>query len=65
VVHLQAALPEQFLDVTIAQRIAQIPGDRLQDQRRLEVPALEVVLGPTLELLDKGVEDHGPPPVRR
>jgi hypothetical protein len=29
------------------------------------VAALEVVLGPTLQPLDKGVEDHGPPPVRR
>ena len=32
----------------VAERIAQIPRDRLQDQRRLEVPALKVVLGPTL-----------------
>src|SRR4051795_3428494 len=32
---------------------------------RLEVPALEVVLRPALQLLDKGVQDHGPPPVRR
>ena len=40
VVHRQAALPEQLLDVAVAERIAQIPGDRLQDQQRLEVPAL-------------------------
>jgi hypothetical protein len=65
VVDLQAALPEQLLDVTVAQRVAQIPRDRLQDQRRLKVPALEIVLGPALELLDKGVQDHAPPPVRR
>jgi hypothetical protein len=45
VVDLQAALPEQLLDVTIAQRIAQIPGDRLQDQRCLEVAALEDPMG--------------------
>jgi hypothetical protein len=38
-VHRQAALPEQLLDVAIAQGIPQIPGDGLQDQRRLEVPA--------------------------
>src|SRR3712207_8150706 len=65
VVHLQAALPEQLLDVTIAERIAQVPGDGLQDQRRLEVAALEVVLGAALQLLDKGVQDHGPPPDRK
>jgi hypothetical protein len=40
VVHLEAALPEQLLDVTVAQGIAQIPRDGLQDQCRLEVPAL-------------------------
>jgi hypothetical protein len=32
VIHLQAALPEQLFDVTIAQGIAQVPGDRLQDE---------------------------------
>jgi hypothetical protein len=31
VVHLQAALLEQLLNVAVAQRIAQIPGDGLQD----------------------------------
>src|SRR5215217_3799049 len=62
VVDLEAALEEQLLDVTIAERIAQIPGDGLQDQRRFVVAALEVVLGPTLQLLDKGVQDHAPPP---
>jgi len=62
VVHLQIALEEQLLDVTIAQGIAQVPGDGLQDQCRLEVAAFEVILGPTLQPLDKGVQDHGPPP---
>ena len=58
VVHLQAALQEQLLDVAIAERIAQVPGDGLQDQRCLEVAALEIVLRPALQLLDKGVQDH-------
>ena len=31
VIDLQAALPEQLLDVAVAQRITQIPADRLQD----------------------------------
>src|SRR4051812_24217152 len=44
VVHRQAALPEQLLNIAVAQRIAQIPADCLQDQRRIEVAALEVVL---------------------
>ena len=45
VVDLQATLQEQLLDVTVAQRIAQIPGDRLEDQRRLEMPAFEDPMG--------------------
>ena len=46
VVHRQAALQEQLLDVPVAERVAQIPRDGLQDQRRLEMPAFEVLLGP-------------------
>src|SRR4051794_21984084 len=61
-VHLQAALQEQLLDVAIAQRVAQIPRDGLQDQRRFVMAAPEIVLGSALQLLDKGVQDHGPPP---
>src|SRR4051812_41788730 len=64
-VDLKAALEEQLLNVAVAEWVAQAPGDGLQDQRRLEVAALEVVFGPTLQLLDKGVQDHRPPPVRR
>ena len=47
-VHLQAAFQKQLLDVTVAERITQVPGDRLEDQRRLEMPTLDVVLGPVL-----------------
>src|SRR3954447_20058158 len=64
-VHRQAALPEQLFDVTVAQRIAQIPGDGLQDERRLEVTALEVVLGPALQPLGNRTQDHEAPPNRR
>ena len=60
-VHLQAALQEHFFDVAVAERVAQVPRDRLQDQRRLKVAALEVVLGPTLQLGDDRVQDHGGP----
>src|SRR5215213_4762628 len=65
VVDRKAPLLEQLLDVTVAERVSQVPGDRLQDQCRLEVAALEVVLGPALQLLDKGIQEHGPPPNRR
>src|SRR3954465_8827652 len=65
VVDLQAALQEQLLNVTVAQGIAQVPGDGLQDQRCLEVPALEVVLRPALQLLGNRTQDHRPPPVQR
>ena len=44
VVDLQAALQKQLFDVAIAERVAQLPRDRLQDQRRLIMAALEVVL---------------------
>src|SRR3954469_23520713 len=64
VIDLQAALEEQLLDVTVAERVAQVPGDGLQDQRRLEVPALEVTFGATLQLLGNRTQEHGPPPVR-
>src|SRR4051812_33212271 len=62
VVHLDTALQEQLLDVAVAERVAQVPGARLHDQSRLKVPALEVVLGPALQLGGDSVEDHGPPP---
>ena len=47
---------------TVAERIAQIPADRLQDQGSLEVPAPEVVLGPVLQTLGNRAQDHGPSP---
>src|SRR4051812_48388454 len=62
VVDRQAALPEQLFDVSIAERVAQVPRDGLQDQRCLEVPALEIILGPALQLLGNRTQDHGPPP---
>src|SRR4051795_2200634 len=65
VVHLQTALQEQLLNVTVAERVAQVPRDGLQDQRCLEVPALEIVLRPALQLLGNRAQDHRPPPVRR
>src|SRR4051794_21427047 len=42
VVDRQAALQKQLLDITVAERLAQIPSDSLQGQRRLKVPALKI-----------------------
>ena len=59
VIHLQPALQEQLLDIAVAQRVTQVPGDGLNDQRRLVVPPLEVALGALLELGGDGGQDHG------
>ena len=61
-IHLQAAFQEQLLDVAIAERVAQVPRDRLDDQGRLVVPASEVSLSPLLELGGDSGQDHGPAP---
>ena len=61
-IHLQTALEEQLLDVTVAERIAQIPGDGLDDERRLIVPSLEVALGALLQFGSDGRQDHRQPP---
>ena len=53
-VHLQAAFQEHLLDVAVAQQVAQLLGDRLDDEDRLVVPAPEVGLGPRLELGSDG-----------
>ena len=45
VIDLQATLKEEFLDIAVAQRIAQVPGDGLDDECRLVVPAFKVALG--------------------
>ena len=62
VVHRQATLEKELLNIAVAERITQIPADRLQDQRRLEVPALEVILGAALQFLGNRTQDHRPPP---
>src|SRR3954449_5600919 len=50
-----------MLGLGLAQRIAQISADRLQDQRRLEVAAPEVVLGAALQPLGNRTQDYGVP----
>ncbi len=39
VVDLDTAFEERLFDVAVAQRVPQVPGDRLKDQRRLEMAA--------------------------
>src|SRR3954452_13038772 len=65
VIHRQAALEKELLNVAVAQGIAQVPRDRLQDQRCLEVAAFEVVLGSVPQLLGNRTQDHGSPPQRQ
>ncbi len=50
VVNFEPALLEHFFQVAIAQRIAQIPSDRLHDQPRLEIPPFEIVFQLPLQL---------------
>ena len=54
-VDLHPALQEPLLDVAVAERVAQVPGDDLHDEGGLEMPALEVVFGPALQPLGKGL----------
>ncbi|MDQ0547439.1 hypothetical protein QO001_006398 [Methylobacterium brachiatum] len=59
-VNLQPALQEEhLLDVAIAERVAQVPGNSLDDQRALEVSAPEITLDLSLQLEGEGVEDQG------
>jgi hypothetical protein len=65
VIDLHAALQEHLLDVAVAEGVAQVPGDGLDDEGGLEVPAPEVAAGLSLQLEGEGVEDHEPAPRRR
>jgi hypothetical protein len=56
-------LQEQLLDFTIAERIAQVPSERLHDKHGLVVPTLEVALKTRLEVSGHGGQDYGRPPV--
>ena len=58
VIDLQATLQEQLLDVAVAQRIAQVPGDGLNDEQRLVGSAFEIGLGALLQLRGDGGQDH-------
>jgi hypothetical protein len=59
VVNLQAALQQHLLNVTVAERVAQLPGNGLDDQGCLEVPSLEVGAGLALQLRGDDIQDHG------
>lgn len=60
VIHLHASLQEHLLDVAVAQRVAQVPGDSLDDQGGLKVPAPKVATGLALQRAGESVQDHGP-----
>ncbi|EQP98228.1 hypothetical protein G750_04864 [Escherichia coli HVH 88 (4-5854636)] len=43
-IDLEAPLAKHLFQVTIAERVAQVPGNRLYNQPGLEMPALEMAL---------------------
>ena len=59
VIDLDTTLQGHLLDVAVAERLAQVLGDRLHDESRLVVAALEVGLGALLQLRGDGGQDHG------
>src|SRR5579875_3562001 len=63
VIDLKPALEEHAFEIAIAQRVAQIPGQRLDDPPRLEMASFEVFLRLTFELLDSCTQDHGCSPL--
>jgi hypothetical protein len=60
VVDLEAALSQHLFQVAIAQRLAQVPGNRLNDQPCLEMPSFEIILRLTLQLFRNGSPTLGP-----
>lgn len=58
VINIKAALPKHLFQVSIAQRVAQIPGHGLHDQPCLEMPPFEIVLRLALQLLGNGIQNH-------
>ncbi len=50
VIHLHTAFQEHLSISAVAERVAQLPGDRLDDQPRLVVPTPEVGLAHCLSL---------------
>lgn len=58
-IDLEAALCEHLFQISIAQRIAQIPGNRLYNQPCREMPAFEIILRLALQLLGNGIQNHG------
>ncbi len=53
-IDLEAPLAKHLFQVTIAERVAQVPGNRLYNQPGLEMPALEIILRLALQLFGNG-----------
>jgi hypothetical protein len=58
VVDLEAAFEKHAFEIAETQGIAQIPGDGLNDEPRLEVSSPEIVFGPALQLSGKGGQNR-------
>lgn len=43
-IDLEAPLAKHLFQVTIAERVAQVPGNRLYNQLGVEMPTFEVIL---------------------
>ncbi|EJL50770.1 hypothetical protein PMI09_04898 [Rhizobium sp. CF122] len=56
--HEAGATFEHLFEIAIAERIAQIPGNRLPDQPCLELPSFEIILRLVLRLFGNGIENH-------
>ena len=64
-VDLEARLEGHLLEISIAERVTQILGDRMHDQPRLEPSPLEIILRLALQLLGYGIQNHGQAPLHR
>ena len=58
-IDLETPFAKHLFQISITQRISQIPGNRLYNQPCLEMPAFEIILRLALQLLGNGIQNHG------
>jgi hypothetical protein len=63
-IDLEATFPEHLFQIPIAEWIVQIPGHRLHDQPRLELPAFAIILRLALQFFGNGIQNHRLAPQR-
>src|SRR5699024_2632928 len=57
-IDLEAPLAKHLFQVTIAERVAQAPGNRLYNQPGHEMPALDIILRLALQLFRNRIQSH-------